>query len=119
MKPRACLHEPKDVLAVGTDHRWCVACGSLWFRYGGWLPVEHERRQPTVTPPRNPVVAKAGVAVAITCTTCEQPISKTSQDFGMDCVNDCGRKQWETTQHSRHKKSTTKTTTKRQSRSER
>jgi hypothetical protein len=31
----------------------------------------------------------------INCTKCGLPISKTS-DFGMDCANDCARKEFET-----------------------
>jgi hypothetical protein len=33
-----------------------------------------------------------GFHVSLTCEFCGQPITKTSRDFGMDCVNDCARK---------------------------
>jgi len=37
---------------------------------------------------------KSKVALEISCEFCGKPISKTSVDFGMDCEDDCGRKQW-------------------------
>ena len=40
----ACAHYEQHTLPVGDDHRYCLACGSLWFRYGGWLPFEPQRR---------------------------------------------------------------------------
>lgn len=36
-----------------------------------------------------------GFNLTLNCTTCGLPISKTSQDFGMDCANDCARKDFE------------------------
>jgi hypothetical protein len=36
-----------------------------------------------------------GIALSIKCTSCGLPISKTSEDFGMDCENDCARKAFE------------------------
>jgi hypothetical protein len=43
--PVACEHHNRDVVEIVDSHRWCCACGSLWFTRGGWLPVEHERRK--------------------------------------------------------------------------
>jgi hypothetical protein len=41
-----------------------------------------------------PVGKKGKFALDINCTKCGLPISKTS-DFGMDCANDCARKEFE------------------------
>jgi len=36
-----------------------------------------------------------GISIIMNCKICGLPISQSSTDFGMECENECERKQWE------------------------